>query len=136
LEGAQAPHGRLPRRSGADSTAYRFAEAFRVLVDAGNAASKLHLKRLIARRSVTTRRSDGSYDTQIPTQETEPDLGTAKIRAKEILVRLAAARSEIEGRVVTPALLIAREIGMAEDVDAAVVKLHAAAAAKEKKRQP
>jgi hypothetical protein len=100
-------------------------EAFRRVVEAGNGAGLLQLKRLVARRSMESRRSDGSsnvlalrarneldYDRQLPAQETEPDLGTARPRLRELLIRMAAAQSEIRGRTVSPAELLAEEAGL------------------------
>jgi hypothetical protein len=50
------------------------------------------------------------WDKQQQIQDAPPDLGSAHARLTLTLTRLAEARSAIEGRVVTPAELLVREI--------------------------
>lgn len=95
---------------------------FRDEVTRGHARYKLDLRREIKRRGEKTRRGAGSvnalslqarnhldWDKMIPTQEVEPDLGTARQRLRDLFVKAAAARSEIEGKPITPLELLLRE---------------------------
>ena len=89
---------------------------------AGHAIYELELRKTIRNRGLVSKRNAGSvnalslqarnileWDRQIPTQETEPDLGTARQRLRDLFVKLAQSRSEIEGRPVTPLELLHRE---------------------------
>lgn len=96
---------------------------FRDELAVGHAAYKIGLRMAIKDRGSRTRRGAGSvnalalqarnhldFDRQIPSQETEPDLGTARQRLEDLGVKLAAARSEIEGKTVTLGMLLEREV--------------------------
>jgi hypothetical protein len=50
------------------------------------------------------------FDKQIPAQETEPDLGTARQRLEDLGEKMAGAASEREGKTVTLAMLLEREV--------------------------
>lgn len=95
---------------------------FRDEVASGHALNRLDLRRLIRRRGLRGSPLAGSvnalsllarnyldWDSQIPVLETVPDLQTARERLGNLLGRLAAARSLIEGRTVTPLELLWRE---------------------------
>ena len=95
---------------------------FRDVIAVGRARYLLELRKTIKARGLRTRKGAGSvnalalqarnqldWDKLLPSQETEPDLGTARQRLKDLLVRAAAARSEIEGKRVTPLDLLDRE---------------------------
>ena len=95
---------------------------FRDDIARGHARYKLELRKIIKARGQKTTRSAGSvnalalqarnlldWDKQIPTQEVEPDLGTARQRLRDLFVKLALARSEVEGRTVTALELLHRE---------------------------
>lgn len=95
---------------------------FRDVIASGHAAYRLHLRQAIKLRGLRTHEGAGSvnalalqarnvldWDSQIPAQETEPDLGTARQRLRDLIVRLAESRSQIEGRPVTPLELLSRE---------------------------
>lgn len=95
---------------------------FREEVGKGHALYELELRKTIRKRGLKSTKAAGSvnalalqarnildWDKQIPTQEVEPDLGTSRQRLRDLFVKLAAARSEIEGRKVTPLELLHRE---------------------------
>lgn len=95
---------------------------FRDELSDGHARYALELRKSIKRRGLRTTKGAGSvnalalqarnildWDKQLPAQETEPDLGTARQRLRDLLVRLAENRSEIEGRKVTVLELLHRE---------------------------
>jgi hypothetical protein len=95
---------------------------FREELSRGHARQALGLRIQIQRRGTKTTEGSGSvnalalqarnildWDKQLPAQETEPDLGTARQRLKDSLEKLALARSEIEGKKVTVLELIRRE---------------------------
>lgn len=95
---------------------------FRDELAIGHAHYKLELRKSIRRRGQRTSETAGSvhalalqarnvldWDSQIPAQETEPDLQTARQRLRDLVVRLAYSRSEVEGRPVTPLELLHRE---------------------------
>jgi hypothetical protein len=94
----------------------------RAEITAGHARQKLELRRTIRNRGLKTLKGAGSvnalalqarnvleWDKELPTQEVEPDLGTARQRLRDLLVKLAQARTEVEGRKVTPLELLHRE---------------------------
>ncbi len=94
---------------------------FRAAIDAGHGRYKLALRRSINRRGQRTTDKAGSvnalalqarnvldWDKQLPTQEAEPDLTTARQRLRDILERLAKARTQVEGKPVTLVELLAR----------------------------
>jgi len=100
---------------------------FRLELESGLARYKIALRMAIKDRGNRTRRGAGSvnalalqarnhldFDKQIPAQETEPDLGTARQRLADLGAKLAAAASEREGRTVTLATLIEREVRAGE----------------------
>jgi len=95
---------------------------FRDEIARGHARQAVDLRTEIQRRGRRTTRGAGSvnalslqarnildWDKQLPAQETEPDLGTARQRLKDLFVKLAQARSEIEGKKVTVLELLHRE---------------------------
>jgi hypothetical protein len=97
---------------------------FRTELEGGLARYKIGLRMSIKDRGNRTRRGAGSvnalalqarnyldFDKQLPAQESEPDLGTARQRIKDLVVKLALARSDIEGKRVTPLELLSREAG-------------------------
>ena len=97
-------------------------QRFRDEISTGHARYKLELRRTIHKRGQRTSKTAGSvnalalqarncldWDRPLQTQETEPDLGTARQRLRDLFVKLAQARSEIEGRAVTPLELLHRE---------------------------
>ena len=96
---------------------------FRAELEAGLARYKIALRMMIKDRGTRTRRGAGSvnalalqarnlldFDKQIPAQETEPDLGTARQRLEDLGEKMATAASEREGKTVTLAMLIEREL--------------------------
>jgi hypothetical protein len=99
---------------------------FREEIAKGHAAYKLELRQMIRSRGLKGRLKDNEvagsvnalglqarnildWDKQIPAQETEPDLGTARERLKVLLSKAAKARSDIEGKIVTVLDLLVRE---------------------------
>ena len=95
---------------------------FRDELARGHASYRLQLRTAIKRRGLRSWERSGSvnalalqarnileWDKQIPTQEMEPDLGTARQRLRDLLVKLAEARTKIEGRRVTPLALLYHE---------------------------
>jgi hypothetical protein len=89
--------------------------------DVARAKYELQLRGAIRDRGLHTKRGAGSvnalalqarnlldWDRQMPTQETQPDLTTARQRLSDLFGRLAEARSEIEGRKVTVEELLHR----------------------------
>lgn len=95
---------------------------FRDALAVGHALYRLDLRTLIKRRGRRTVEQAGSvnalalqarnvldWDTQVPEKEPDQDLGTARSRLLALVGRLAAARSEIEGRPVTPLEVLFRE---------------------------
>jgi hypothetical protein len=95
---------------------------FRDSIAVGHARFLLELRQAIRRRGLRTPKGAGSvnalalqarnhldWDKLLPAQETEPDLGTARQRLKDLLARLAESRSEIEGRNVSMLELLERE---------------------------
>lgn len=95
---------------------------FRDVIAVGRARFLLELRRTIKARGLRTNKGAGSvnalalqarnyldFDKLLPSQEAEPDLGTARQRLKDLIVRAAEARSEIEGKRVTPLELLDRE---------------------------
>jgi len=95
---------------------------FRDVIAVGRARFLLELRRTIKARGLRTNKGAGSvnalalqarnyldFDKLLPSQETEPDLGTSRQRLKDLLVRAAESRSEIEGKRVTPLELLDRE---------------------------
>jgi hypothetical protein len=95
---------------------------FRDEIAQGHARYKLELRVAIKKRSLRTSENAGSvnalalqarnildWDKQLPAQEAQPDLGTARQRLRDLFVKLAEARSELEGRKVTAAELLHRE---------------------------
>jgi hypothetical protein len=95
---------------------------FRAEISAGHGRYELELRKAIRKRGLKTTKAAGSvnalalqarnildWDKQLPAQETEPDLGTARQRLRDLFVKLAEARSDIEGRTVTPLELLYRE---------------------------
>jgi hypothetical protein len=118
ITGLQLPNGALDD----PSNLLRFRDE----IAKGHAAYKLELRQTIRARGLKSRvrenevagsvnalglqaRNVLDWDKQIPGQETEPDLGTARERIKDLLAKAAKARSEIEGKVVTVLDLLARE---------------------------
>jgi hypothetical protein len=104
---------------------------FRDVLAVGHARYLLELRKTIKKRGLRTTKSAGSvnalslqarnqldWDKLLPVQETEPDLGTARQRLKDLLVRLAESRSEIEGKRVTPLALLDREARAVEEAHA------------------
>jgi hypothetical protein len=100
---------------------------FRKAMEVGYARFKIELRKTIRERSLRTRRGAGSvnaqalqarehlgYDSQKPAQETEPDLGTARQRLEDLGEKLAGAASEREGKTVTLAMLLQREVRAVE----------------------
>jgi hypothetical protein len=94
---------------------------FRAEINAGHARYQLELRKSIRRRGLKTTKAAGSvnalalqarnildWDKQLPSQETEPDLGTARQRLRDLFVKLAESRSDIEGRKVTALELLHR----------------------------
>jgi hypothetical protein len=95
---------------------------FRDELARGHALYKLELRQTIRQRGQRSSKSAGSvnalalqarnileWDKQLPTQETEPDLGTARQRLRDLFVKLSQSRSEIEGKPVTVLELLHRE---------------------------
>jgi len=95
---------------------------FRREIAIGHAKYELELRRAIRSRGQKSGRWAGSvnalalqarnildWDKQIPAQETEPDLGTARQRLRDLFALLAKSRSETEGRPVTVLELLHRE---------------------------
>jgi hypothetical protein len=95
---------------------------FRDVVAAGNGRYRIDLRATIKRRGQKTTKAAGSvnalalqarnkldWDKTIPTQEVAPDLGTARQRLRDLLVKLAQSRSEMEGKPVTVLELLHRE---------------------------
>lgn len=95
---------------------------FREEISIGHARYQLELREQIKRRGNRSTRNAGSvnalalqarnildWDRQIPAQEPEPDLGTARQRLRDLFGRLAAARSDIEGKRVDVIELLYRE---------------------------
>jgi hypothetical protein len=95
---------------------------FRDEIARGHARQAVDLRVEIQRRGKRTARGSGSvnalslqarnildWDKQIPAQDVEPDLGTARQRLRDLFVKLAQARSEIEGKRVTALELLHRE---------------------------
>lgn len=93
----------------------------RDLVVRGNAKKDLLLREAIDQLAKGERRGGGNtlalearnrlgWDKQSERQEEPPDLASAHARLRLTLERLAAAQSEAEGRLVTPAELLVREI--------------------------
>ena len=89
-------------------------DRFKTLVARGHARHRVDLELRINRRGVRTSEADGSvnilalqarnkldWDRQIPTQEAEPDLGTARLRLGDLLVRLAQQTSQVARRHVS-----------------------------------
>jgi hypothetical protein len=96
-------------------------DRLRKLVVMGNAKKDLLLREQIDSLGKGEKRGGGNtlalearnrlgWDKQSAQQETAPDLASAHARLKLTLERLAAARSDIEGRPVTVAELLVREI--------------------------
>jgi hypothetical protein len=96
---------------------------FRTELEGGLARYKIGLRMSIKDRGNRTRRGAGSvnalalqarnyldFDKQIPAQETEPDLGTARQRLEDLGEKMAGAASEREGKTVTLAMLLEREV--------------------------
>jgi hypothetical protein len=96
---------------------------FRAELEGGLARYKIGLRMSIKDRGNRTRRGAGSvhalalqarnhldFDKQIPAQEAEPDLGTARQRLEDLGEKMAAAASEREGKTVTLAMLLEREV--------------------------
>jgi len=97
-------------------------ERFRQEVHAGNAFKEVHLRVEIDTRGKQSRRNAGSvnilalearnvlkWDRQQKSQEKVPDLASAKERLRTTLERLAEQRTEMEGRPITPAMILHRE---------------------------
>ncbi len=95
---------------------------FRNELAVGHARYAVELRMEIRRRGQRTTKSAGSvnalalqarnvldWDKQLPAQETEPDLGTARQRLRDLFAQLARARTEIEGRPVSVLELLHRE---------------------------
>lgn len=95
---------------------------FRDELARGHARYAIELRQTIRRRGQRTTETAGSvnalslqarnildWDKQLPAQETEPDLGTARQRLRDLFVKLAENRSEIEGKAVTVLQLLHRE---------------------------
>ena len=95
---------------------------FRSELAACHARYAVELRQEIRRRGKRSAKNAGSvnalalqarnvldWDRQLPNQETEPDLGTARQRLRDLFVQLARARSEVEGRTVTVLDLLHRE---------------------------
>ena len=100
---------------------------FRQELETGLARYKIALRMAIKDRGNRTRRGAGSvnalalqarnhldFDKLIPAQETEPDLGTARQRLADLGAKMASAVSEREGRTVTLAMLLEREVRAVE----------------------
>jgi len=96
---------------------------FRTELERGLARFKIGLRMSIKDRGNRTRRGAGSvnalalqarnhldFDKQVPAQETEPDLGTARQRLEDLGEKMAAAASDREGKTVTLAMLLLREV--------------------------
>jgi len=105
---------------------------FREEIARGHALLKLELRKTIRRRGQRTSKGAGSvnalalqarnileWDKQLPSQEQEPDLGTARQRLRDLFAKLAQARTEIEGRPVTALELLHRESEMDRPRDVA-----------------
>lgn len=105
-------------------------EKFRAIVARGHAMYRLNLRRLVRRRGERSnpKGTDGSvnalalqarntldWDRQIPTQEVPPDLGTARARLSDLLLRLAQQTSSVEGRHVSVAEMLSRESAATKD---------------------
>lgn len=99
-------------------------ERLRNEIAKGHAVYRLKLREEIARRGRKTRSdgTDGSvnalalqarntldWDKQVPTQEVPPDLGTARQRLGDLILRLAQHASSVEGRRVSPLEIVHRE---------------------------
>jgi hypothetical protein len=95
---------------------------FRGELAAAHARYAVELRQEIRRRGKRSTKNAGSvnalalqarnvldWDRELPNQETEPDLGTARQRLRDLFVQLARARSEVEGRTVTVLELLYRE---------------------------
>ena len=98
---------------------------FREEIARGGGVLRLRLRARIDARGRKTSRTSGSvnalslqarnhldWDKLLPSQETEPDLSTARPRLRDLVVRLAAAQSETYGRTISPLELLAREAGL------------------------
>jgi hypothetical protein len=94
---------------------------FREEISIAHARHDLELRHSIRRRGLRTTRHAGSvnalamqarnsldWDRQVPAEEGEPDLATSRQRLRDMLMRLAEARSEVEGRPVTALELLYR----------------------------
>lgn len=103
-------------------------DKLRATIVRGNALARVELLRDIHVRSKRTKSdgTDGSvnaqalrarnlldWDRQIPTQEVEPDLGTARTRLGDIMLRLAQQASQVEGRHISVLELLKREADLA-----------------------
>lgn len=98
------------------------AERYRQALAKGHARYKLELREQIKERGMRTAKGSGSvhslalqarnhleWDRETQQHLLPPDLSAARDRLRDTLVRLAAARSDVEGRTVTPAELVFRE---------------------------
>lgn len=107
-------------------------EKFRATIARGHAVYRLALRREIHTRGKRGRGdgTDGSvnalalqarntldWDRQIPTQEVAPDLGTARARLGDLLLRLAQQTSAVEGRHVSVLDVINREANTTDPED-------------------
>lgn len=99
------------------------AEKFRRVLAKGHASYKLELREQIWRRGTRTTEKAGSvyaqalqarnhldWDRDTLQHQLPPDLTGARDRLRETFQRLATARSEIEGRKITPLELVHREV--------------------------
>lgn len=98
------------------------SEHFRAALKRGHALYRLRLRERIEIRGNHTHRGAGSvhalalqarnhldWDREVPRMERPPDLVGARERLRSTLERLAKARSQVEGRTVTPLELVQRE---------------------------
>jgi hypothetical protein len=98
------------------------ADRFKATIARGHARYKLELREQIKERGNRTRKGAGSvnalglqarnhldWDRDIPQQMMAPDLVGARERLRDTLTRLAEARSDIEGKVVSPLEVVYRE---------------------------
>lgn len=98
------------------------ADRFRAAIVRGHAQFKVGLREQIKLRGNKTNKGAGSvnalalqarnhldWDREVPQQLAAPDLAGARERLRDTLIRLAAARSEVEATVISPLEIIYRE---------------------------
>lgn len=97
-------------------------DRFKKIIARGHALHRADLEVRINQRGKRTVENDGAvnilkmqakeklgWEREIPTQEVAPDLGTARSRLGDILLRLAQQTSQVEGRHVSVLEMLQRE---------------------------